>query len=273
MSQPTNGDWNEGDNAQEDQPQYGGYQPQQGQARSLGQGYDQHTAQQQSYGETADEGYTQAQPQQATYGQSTDQSYGQAQDYGQQQPQQQAYGQSTDHAYGQAQDYGQQQPQQANYGQSTDQSYGQVQPQQGGYGQQQAYGQSTDHAYGQAPPQQQRGFGSQFTSGATGVASGAGDGLGDLFSDLQFKKSLTEKLSSLVFLGVIVWAVLHFLSNLFYNFGSEDLGGGASIKHMGTGTAIVNTVTDLVWLVLVVGVVRILLEVALNIARIARRKD
>ncbi len=192
---------------------------------------------------------------------------------------------------GDGQQYGGYQPQQA---QSIGQGYDQNAGQQPVYGQQgydaPAYDQTQGYnasAYGQQPgydasahgqqnaqqQPQQSGFSQQaqdFRTGATAVAGGAGEGVGDLFSDLQFKKSLTERLCSLVFLGTIVWAVLHFLSNLFYNFGSQDF-GGASVKNMGTGSAIVHTVTDLVWLVLVVGVVRIVLELSLIVARIAQR--
>lgn len=120
-------------------------------------------------------------------------------------------------------------------------------------------------------------FGQQaqrFSAGAGAVASGAGRGIGDLFSDLQFKRSLTERLASIVFLGVIVWAVLRFISDLVYNFGSDSIGGlPGSLRHMGTGTAIITTITQLVSLVVVIIVARLLLELAIHVARIAHRRD
>ncbi|MEO8850863.1 MAG: DUF4282 domain-containing protein [Allobranchiibius sp.] len=162
-------------------------------------------------------------------------------------------------------DYGQTQGEQGGYGQQASQ-----QPsQQGGWGQQStpqgSQGQQSGNQHNQSPSPA-----SQAQAQVSRVVSGAGDGLGALISDLQFKKSLTEKLASLVFLVTLVWAVLNFLSNLVYNFGSET-SGNISIKHMGTGSALIHTLTDLVWLVLVVGIARILLELAVNVARIASR--
>lgn len=178
------------------------------------------------------------------------------------QPQQQSGGFADQQGgYGQqaGQDAGQPQ---GSYGEQA--SYGQQQGgQQGGYGQQQG-------GYGQQQAQPSNNLGSQAQAQVSRVVGGAGDGVGALLSDFAFKKSLTEKLSSLIFLVTMVWAVLHFLSNLVYNFGSEDA-GTYSIKHMSTGSALIHTLTDLVWLVLVVGVARILLELAMNVAKIAGR--
>lgn len=160
--------------------------------------------------------------------------------------------------------------QQSTYGQQGGQDAGQP----GGYGQQGSYGapgqqQGQQGGYGQQG-QHGNNLGSQAQAQVGQVVSGAGDGVGALLSDFAFKKSLTEKLASLIFLVTAVWAVLHFLSNLVYNFGSEDA-GNYSIKHMGTGSALIHTLTDLVWLVLVVGVARVLLELAVNVAKIAGR--
>jgi hypothetical protein len=188
----------------------------------------------------------------------------------------QGQGQSLGQGFGQQSQQGQQG--QPAYDQQS-QGYGQQPPQQG-YGQQppQGYGQPGDH--GQQAQQGGHGFaggaqqaGQQFASDAGQVVSGAGEGIGDLFSDLQFKKSLTERIASITFLGVIVWAVLHFISNLIYNFGSEDF-GDAEVKHMSTFSAIVHTITDLVWLIVIVAIIRLALELAINVARIAtRNKD
>lgn len=154
------------------------------------------------------------------------------------------------------------------------QGYGQPgqaysQPGQAGYGQPgQTYGQP---GQGQQPGgpsfgQQAAAVGGQFGKDASRIASGAGDGLGALFSDLQFKKSLTGRLASIVFLGAIIWAVLNFISNLTYYWGST---GGYS--NMGAFSALLHTLADVVWLVFFIIVVRLVLELALNIAKIAGR--
>ncbi|MFC6704959.1 DUF4282 domain-containing protein [Flexivirga alba] len=175
----------------------------------------------------------------------------------------QGFGQQNQPAYDQQQAPGYGEPAPQGYGQQAPQGYGQPgdQPQQADQGQ---HGGFAGHA-------QQ--VGQQFGADAGQVVSGAGEGVGDLFSDLQFKKSLTEKIASLTFLGVIIWAVLNFISNLIYNFGSEDF-GGTSVKHMSTFSGIVHTITDLVWLIVIVAIVRLALELAINVARIAtRNKD
>lgn len=115
--------------------------------------------------------------------------------------------------------------------------------------------------------QQAAAVGGQFANDAGKVAKGAGDGLGALFSDLQFKKSLTGKLASIVFLGAIVWAVLNFISNLTYYWGT----GYGGYSNMSGGSAFFHTIADIIWLLFFIIAVRILLEVALNIAKIAGR--
>ena len=180
------------------------------------------------------------------------------------------------------QDFGQQQGQQQN----GQQQQGQPQ-QQPGYGQsaygEQTYGQPAygEQTYGQPapeqPPTQHGGFGGQaqqagqqWATDAGQIASGAGKGIGDLLSDLQFKKSLTEKIAGLTYLLVIVWAVINFISELAYNFGSQDF-GGTSVRNMGTFAAIVHSIADLALLVVIVAIVRVVLELAVNVARIAQR--
>ncbi|PWJ27269.1 uncharacterized protein DUF4282 [Branchiibius hedensis] len=147
-------------------------------------------------------------------------------------------------------------------------------PQQGyPQGQPQGYGQAPGQAQPQGGPgfgQQAAAVGGQFANDAGRVAKGAGDGLGALFSDLQFKKSLTGKLASIVFLGAIVWAVLNFISNLTYYWGT----GYGGYSNMGGGSAFFHTIADIIWLLFFIITVRIVLEVALNIAKIAgREKD
>ncbi len=211
------------------------------------------------------------------------QTYSEAQGYGQQ-PQ---YGQ-TQHGdqggYGQQASYTEPSGNEpTGYSGGSDSGWGQPQhDQQGGsygqqssqFGQQADYGQQSQHGgqnqQGQQGQQGQPGAAQQLQGQVGQVIGGAGDGVGALFSDLQFKKSLTERIASLFFLVTIVWAVLHFLANQVYNFGSEDF-GSTSVKHMGTGSALVHLLADLVWLVLVVGGARIVLELAVNVARIAQR--
>lgn len=172
-------------------------------------------------------------------------------------------------AEAQTQQWGGEQSSAAGYGQSGQQSYGGEQS--SSYGQsQQGYGQgdygqqSNQPSYG-APAQQSNG-------GGFGTPKAAGEGIGALFSDLKFTKSLTEGLAQLTFLGVLVWAVLNFLANTIHNFGSTDF-GGAEVKNMGTFDAVMSLFADLVWLVLVVAIARILLELAVNVAKIAKKRD
>ncbi|HWC23150.1 MAG TPA: DUF4282 domain-containing protein [Flexivirga sp.] len=157
---------------------------------------------------------------------------------------------------------------QQGYGQPAQQGYGQQPPQ--GYGQPVDQGQQVDPGHAQGQHGGFAGGAQQFGADAGQVVSGAGEGVGDLFSDLQFKKSLTEKIASLTFLGVIVWAVLNFISKLTYNFGSQDF-GGQDVKNMSTFSGIMHTLSDLVWLIVIVAIVRLALELAINVARIAQR--
>lgn len=165
---------------------------------------------------------------------------------------------------------------QGGYGQQADQQggYGQQHGEQGGYGapaQQQAgqpggYGQQGDQPIGS----QGNNRGSRAQAQVGQVVGTAGDGVGALLSDFAFKKSLTEKLASLVFLITVVWAFLLFLANQVHNFGSQDL-GGTSLKYMSTGSALLHLLADAVAFVLTVVVARILLELAVNVAKIAGR--
>jgi len=187
-------------------------------------------------------------------GQSLGQGYGQQQ--GQQAPQQPEYGQQAPQHQP---DYGQQAPQH---------SAPQSAPQQPAYGQPHA-GQQHSPGQGEFAGHSQQ-AGQQWASDAGQIASGAGEGIGDLFSDLQFKKSLTEKIAGLTYLLVIVWAVINFISQLTWNFGSQDF-GGTSVKNMGTLSAIVHSLADLALLIVIVAFVRVILELATNVARIAQR--
>lgn len=154
----------------------------------------------------------------------------------------------------------------SNAGQQS--AYGQGSYNQGDYGQQSS-GQSD---YGQQSSSQS-GYGAtahQSQGGGFQTPKAAGEGIGALFSDLKFSRSLTEGLAQLTFLGVVVWAVLKFLANTIHNFSDIP---GTGVKQMGTFDAILHLFADLVWLVLIVAIVRIVLELAINVAKLAKNRD
>ena len=155
-------------------------------------------------------------------------------------------------------------------GQQDQTSIGQDFGRQGGYdqGQQGSYDQG-HQGYGQ--PQQQGGFGQQASGSAGAAVQGAGDGIGDLFSDFQFKKGLTEKIASLAFLLTVVWAVLKFVRTLAHAWGSQG-NGEFKVKNMGGFEAFMTTLEALASLVLTVAIIRIVLELAVNVARIAKAR-
>lgn len=141
-------------------------------------------------------------------------------------------------------------------------------------GQQSAYGQGSYNQgdYGQQSSGQS-GYGAtahQSQGGGFQTPKAAGEGIGALFSDLKFTRSLTEGLAQLTFLGVVVWAVLKFLANTIHNFSDIP---GTGVKQMGTFDAILHLFADLVWLVLIVAIVRIVLELAINVAKLAKNRD
>lgn len=234
MSQPTGGSWNNGQGGSLGQ-NWGGSSEQDAQGQgSLGQNWG--SGSEQSSG-------GQGSPGQGWDASGSQESNAQTQQWGGESSgsnagQQSAYGQGS---YNQG-DYGQQSPGQSDYGQ---QSSGQS-----GYG-------ATAH---------------QSQGGGFQTPKAAGEGIGALFSDLKFTRSLTEGLAQLTFLGVVVWAVLKFLANTIHNFGSTDF-GGADLKNMGTFDAVMHLFADLVWLVLVVAIVRIVLELAINVAKLAKNRD
>lgn len=165
-------------------------------------------------------------------------------------------------------------PQQGGYGQPPQQSIGQGYGQ-GGHGAAPAP-QGPGPQFGQQAPGQggpQGGFGQQAgnVAGQAGaVVAGAGDGIGDLFSDFQFKKGLTEKIASLVFLLTVVWAAVKFIRVLVHAWGSQDF-GGQSVRYMGGFEAFMTSVEALAVLALTVAVARLLLELFINVARIAAK--
>ncbi|AKU18417.1 DUF4282 domain-containing protein [Luteipulveratus mongoliensis] len=155
----------------------------------------------------------------------------------------------------------------------------------GGYGQPQPQGQPPQQSIGQGYQQPPQGgpqgpgpqgpgnFGQQAVGSAGQVVGGAGDGLGDLFSDFGFKKNLTEKIASIAFLLTVVWAFLRFVTAISHAFGKQpvDGGGQGGLKNMGTFEAFMTSLEALAGLVLTVAIARIILELAVNVARIAQR--
>lgn len=131
-----------------------------------------------------------------------------------------------------------------------------------GFGQQQA-GYAPGGQPGGPPPQQAAGPYQQ-PGGGTG-----GNGIADLFSDFGFRKSLTEAIASLAFLITVVWAILQFVQTVAHAWGSQDFGGN-DVKNMGGFEAMMTTLTGLAWMVFVVVVARLLLELCVNVARLAR---
>ncbi|MDF8263652.1 DUF4282 domain-containing protein [Luteipulveratus flavus] len=235
MSTPTNGSWN-------DNPEQGsgaGSNPQQ---PGYGQG---------GYGQpqSIGQGYGQPQGQPASQG-----GFGQQGGFDQG-----SYDQTMHGAPGQFDQSG-------SHGQQA--SY----DQQGQHGQQGSYDQGSydQQAYGQ-PAERQQGFGAKAGGAAGGALSGAGNGIGDLFGDFQFRKSLTEKIASLAFLLTVVWAVIRFVRTLAHAWGSQG-DGQIKIKNMGGFEAFMTSLEALAALVLTVAIVRIVLELAVNVARIAQRE-
>ncbi|NHN57253.1 DUF4282 domain-containing protein [Calidifontibacter sp. DB0510] len=305
MSQPTNGSWSEGqqegsghsggslgqhfDSASEasDQtqvsPAWG--QPGGQEAASSPGAYDQGSSEQGSY-----DGGSQGSFDQASQGsQGSQGSLGQQGDWGSPATQS-SYDQGSQGSLGQqgeqAAAYGSRnsqggfgsQGEQTAYGtQGSTGGYG-AQGSTGGYGsqgyEQGSFDQGQQSAYGggygqQAGGYQQGGYqqggfdqGQQF-GGQQQVAKGPKKpGIGDMFSDLKFEKSLTGALASIAFTLTLVWAVLRLVSNMVYNFSSD---------FIGTGTALMNFLTDLAFVGFVVVSVRIVLELCVNVAKIAGR--
>lgn len=152
------------------------------------------------------------------------------------------------------QQYGGQPGGQPGYGQSgPQQSLGQGfgAQQQGGYGP----GQQPDPGYQQQPQQ--------------GMA--ASNGIADMFSDFGFRKNLTESIASVAFIITVFWAVLDFISVLANAWGSQDF-GGTDVRNMGGFEATMATLSGLVWMIFVVVVSRLIFELCINIARMARSR-
>lgn len=153
---------------------------------------------------------------------------------------------------------------------------GQPAPQQGGqpgYGQQslgQGFGQQQGgySPAGQPPPGPQQ-------QPAPQQGGAGGNGIADLFSDLGFRKSITESAASIVFVITVIWAVLNFVQTVSHAFGAQvyDGNGEGKLKHMGGFESAMTTLTGLVWMIFVIVAARVLLELCVNVARLARNRD
>ncbi|GAB3587129.1 DUF4282 domain-containing protein [Calidifontibacter terrae] len=152
------------------------------------------------------------------------------------QPQGQPQGQQGTPSY----DQGQQGP--SSYDQGGDSPYGQPQGQQGGYGQQPGY-------QSQAPAK-------------TSQPS--------VFSDTKFEHSLTPKIASLTFLLVSVAAVLWGLTDIIHAFvgdGWSGQGAGDVTVKMKVFPAILNLLADVAIVGAIIFGARLLIELAVNVAK------
>lgn len=160
-----------------------------------------------------------------------------------------------------------------NEGQEPGPQYGAPGGGQPGYGQQslgQGFGQQGGYAPGGQPggppPQQQPAGPYQQQNGGAGS-----NGIADLFSDFGFRKSLTESIASIAFVITVVWAVLKFVETLATAWGSQDF-GNTKVKNMGGFEAMMATLSGLAWMVFVIVVARLLFELCIHVARLARTR-
>lgn len=155
---------------------------------------------------------------------------------------------------------------------SNQEQAGQTGPNSGGG--QQGYGNQgyQQQGYQQGYPQQGE-QGQQPGGGFAPQQSGSGEpGPADLFTDIGFTKSLTGRIASLTFLVVVVWAVLRFISTLANAWGSQDF-GGTDVRNYGGFEAFMISLEALGFLVLTVAVARLLLELCVNVSRLATKRD
>lgn len=156
------------------------------------------------------------------------------------------YGQQSQGGYG-----GQQ------YGQQGDQGqYGQSQQSQGNYDQGQQYG---------APAH---------TGGHNNSPSASG---ASPFSDTKFEQSLTPKIASLAFMLISAAAVLWGLTDIVHNFMGDTMSGegtGADITtKMHVFPAILKMLADIAIVGAIIYGARVVIELAVNVAKIAQRDN
>lgn len=141
-------------------------------------------------------------------------------------------------------------------------------PGQGSYGNQ-GYPQQ---GYQQGPPQGPQG---PQSGGRPPQSSGSGEpGPADLFTDIGFTKSLTSRIASLTFLVVVIWAVLRFVRVLAEAWGSAGTTyNGVSVRRHGGFEAFMMSLEAIGFLVLTVALARLLLELCVNVARLANKRS
>ena len=151
-------------------------------------------------------------------------------------------------------------------GSSAAQGYGQGSQNSGqSYGQQ-SYGDNSP-AYGTGRSGNQSGF--QPTAN-----SGGGDGAGAMFSD-KFTRSLTEKIAPLAFMLISAAAILWGLTDILHGFMGDTMGDGDNdvTMKMKVFPAVLNMLADLAIVGAVIFGARVLLELAVNVAKLTRKRD
>ncbi|MBC9957864.1 DUF4282 domain-containing protein [Yimella sp. cx-51] len=167
------------------------------------------------------------------------------------------------------QDWGGQQSQQS----ASGQDYGQ----QGGYGGQQ-YGQQGDQGqYGQSQgnyDQGQQGGAPAHTGGYNNSPSSSG---ASPFSDTKFEQSLTPKIASLAFMLISAAAIIWGLYDILYNFLGEHQSVDGSDREVVVKMHVVPAIFKMLADIAIVGAIiygaRVVIELAVNVAKIAQRDN
>lgn len=139
------------------------------------------------------------------------------------------------------------------------------------------YTEGPSHGYGAGSQPQYAQAEHSGTGAPNPAGTGSTDSAADLFTDFAFKKSLTEKIASVTFLVVVIWSALRFITTLAHAWGSttqstERSDVEVSVSNMNTFEALMTSLTALVALVVTVAVARVLLELCVNVARLATRR-
>lgn len=181
---------------------------------------------------------------------------------GQQEAAGQQYGNQSQADQGQSYDYNQQ-----SRGQGYAAAQGQQSYDQQSYGAQQ--GQHSQQGY----DQQQYGAAAAPAGGYNAPQSAGG---GSPFSDTKFEQSLTPKIASLAFMLISAAAVLWGLTDIIHNFMGDVMsaagsGGRDVTTKMHVFPAILKMLADVAIVGAVIYAARIVIELAVNVAKIAQR--
>ncbi|YAL83499.1 DUF4282 domain-containing protein [Dermacoccaceae bacterium W4C1] len=133
------------------------------------------------------------------------------------------------------------------------------------------YTEGPSHGYGAGSQPQYAQAEHSGTGAPNPAGTGSTDSAADLFTDFGFKKSLTEKIASVTFLVVVIWAVLRLIRVLANAWGSQEF-GDTDVRNMGGFEAFMASLEALGVLVVTVAVARVLLELCVNVARLATRR-